>query len=73
MLTLDEFQAFHLRLCTRGGVSDEDIEQNDVKFVKEASHRIPGFVKVHESMLAQKRMVSDEVGSISYPRPYADA
>ena len=66
MRTLHEFEAFHLRLCTKGGVTDEDIEQNHVALAEGASHHIPGFVKEHESMLAQKRMVSDEVRSISY-------
>ena len=60
-----KFESFYLQLCTKGGITEEDIEQNDVN-VYGASHHIPGFVEEHEHMLAKKRTVSDEVRPISY-------
>ena len=60
-----KFESFYLQVCTKGGFTEEDIEQNDVN-VYGSSHHIPGFVKDHEHMLAMKRTISDEVRSISY-------
>lgn len=60
-----KFESFYLQMCTKGRITEEDIEQNDVN-VYGGSHHIPGFVKDHEHMLAKKRMVSDEVRSIQY-------
>ena len=61
-----QFESFYLRLYTKGGVTEDDIEQNGVAVAEGASRHIPEFVKEYESMLAQKRMVSNEVRSISY-------